>query len=231
VQSCNCDQAASPYLHALMTETRDSTAPDTRAPLKVDALRKRAIQLMVLTAVGAVLAVAFSAAVDQSSQPSLNRFDRGSLALLEFIPDPPSQPENHFAGPDGAEVSLADFRGKTVLVNLWATWCAPCVTEMPTLAALQRAFPGDQFVVLPISVDKAEDAGMAAAKLAELSGGVLPFHHDPSMDVVFPMKARGFPTSVLYGPDGREIARLAGEADWASDEAKGLITAVLAGER
>jgi thiol-disulfide isomerase/thioredoxin len=186
---------------------------------------------MALVAIGAFLSVVFSAAVNQAGANALDRFDRGSLALIEFIPDPPPMPDTPFAGPDGVPVSLKDFRGKTVLVNLWATWCAPCVKEMPTLAELQRTYGDRDFLVVAISVDKDDTRDAAVRQLAELGGGALSFYHEPSLNITYDLKARGFPTSIIYAPDGNEVARLAGEADWASDEAKGLIGAILDGER
>lgn len=186
---------------------------------------------MSLIAAGALVYVFFAAATNLGPQGGLSRFATGSLAALERLPDPPEQPIATFRGPDGLETTLQAHRGKLVLVNLWATWCAPCVTEMPTLAKLQQSFPNAPFTVLAISVDKEDAAASASARLDELSGGALAFYHDPRMAVVYPMKARGFPTTVLYGPDGKEIARLAGEADWGGEEARGLIAAALSGER
>jgi thiol-disulfide isomerase/thioredoxin len=218
-----------------MTETRNNTDDEKAAParpaLDLDRLRGRAIQIMALVAIGALLSVLFSAATNQQGGQTLDRFDRGSLALLEFIPEPPPQSKTPFEGPNGAPVTLADFRGKVLLVNLWATWCAPCVKEMPTLAALQRTYAKEDFVVVAISVDKDDTKDAAIAQLADLGGGALNFYHEPSLNITYDMKARGFPTSVLYAPDGTEVARLAGEANWESDEAKGLIRAVLDGER
>lgn len=186
---------------------------------------------MGLIAAGAFVYVLFSAATNLKPQPGLERFATGSLAKLERLSDPPDQPTARFTGPDGAPTTLQAHRGKLILVNLWATWCPPCVAEMPTLARLEEAFPHAAFDVIAVSVDKADAAEAARAQLRELSGGSLQFHHDPTMAIVYPMKARGFPTSVLYGPDGKEIARLGGEADWNGEEARGLIAAALAGER
>jgi thiol-disulfide isomerase/thioredoxin len=157
----------------------------------------------------------------------MTKFKVGALSGLEVMPKPPIQPPNVFSGPDGSPVTLAKFKGKVVLVNLWATWCAPCVLEMPMLADLQAAFAGQDFAVVAISVDRADAAQEAKSRLAELSKGKLTFYHDPRMGVVYPMKARGFPTSVLYNRKGEEIARLAGEANWSSPEAHALISAAL----
>jgi thiol-disulfide isomerase/thioredoxin len=155
------------------------------------------------------------------------RFKTGGFTSLEIVPDPPLQPVASFFDAGAKPTTLASFRGKVVLVNLWATWCAPCVTEMPTLAELQGKFDSQDFVVAAISVDRDDTRDEAVAKLAELSKGTLAFYHDPKMAVVFPMKARGFPTTVLYDRDGKEIARLAGEADWKSSEAQALIAAAI----
>lgn len=157
----------------------------------------------------------------------LSRFKVGSMGALEVRNDPPPQPTNSFADAAGAPTRLASFHGKVVLVNLWATWCAPCVTEMPMLAKLQTHFADKDFLVLAVSVDQASNKEQAKSKLIELSNGTLPFFHDPRMSIVYPMKARGFPTSVLYDRQGKEIARLAGEADWDSPEAHALINAAL----
>jgi thiol-disulfide isomerase/thioredoxin len=212
----------------------NSSSPATLkadAPNHGPAWLGRAMLGMGLIAAGALVYVLFAAATNLGPQAGLSRFATGSLMPLERLPDPPEQPTASFFGPDGLETTLQAHRGKLVLVNLWATWCAPCVTEMPTLAKLQQAFPNAPFKVLAISVDKADAGEAAKAKLADLTGSTLTFYHDPKMGVVYPMKARGFPTTVLYGPDGKEIARLAGEADWNSEEARGLIAAALSGER
>jgi thiol-disulfide isomerase/thioredoxin len=157
----------------------------------------------------------------------LSRFKTGEMAALEFLADPPPQPDATFQGPSGNDLTLSAFNGKVVLVNLWATWCAPCVTEMPMLAALQKDFASQAFVVVAVSVDRQTDKEQAKTRLAELSKNGLSFYHDSRMSIVYPMKARGFPTSVLYDRQGKEIARLAGEADWHSIHARDLIEAAL----
>lgn len=157
----------------------------------------------------------------------INALKVGRMASLEVLADPPPQPIAIFHSPDGADTTLGAFKGKVVLVNLWATWCAPCVTEMPTLANLQSAFKNKDFLVVAVSVDRESEKVEAKDQLEALSKGVLPFFHDPKMAIVYPMRARGFPTSVLYDRHGKEIARLAGEADWNSPDAQALINAAL----
>ncbi|MET0182178.1 MAG: TlpA disulfide reductase family protein, partial [Caulobacterales bacterium] len=144
--------------------------------------------------------------------------------------DAPAQPQTLLRDAAGASTTLAAYRGKVVLVNLWATWCAPCVTEMPTLGALARRFEGRDFVVVPVSIDEVAKIPDAAAMLTRLSGGSLAFLNDPSRAIAFETRAAGLPTSILYDRNGVEIARLAGDADWGSDEAAAMIEAALAGE-
>jgi thiol-disulfide isomerase/thioredoxin len=207
-----------------MTQTQEAPKAPARFPLG-----KAILATLVVGVVGA-LYVVFSAASNDHATMSLDRFASGALEKLEVIPEPPEQPSEAFLGPDGAQTTLAAYRGEVVLVNLWATWCPPCVKEMPTLAALQRDFAGQKFRVVAISVDRAAEGLQAKAELDKLTGGALAFYHDPNYAVVYPMKARGFPTSVLYDASGREVARLAGDADWSSPEAKALISAVLTGD-
>jgi thiol-disulfide isomerase/thioredoxin len=183
---------------------------------------------------GAILAVGLLYGVsialpNRDAGQDLSRFKSGALAALVVNPKPPPQPVAPFTSAQGQATTLKAFHGKVVLVNLWATWCGPCVTEMPTLAALHSRFQAQGFEVVAISVDKDVSRDIAIAKLKDLSKDQLTFYHDPRMGVVFPMKARGFPTSVLYDRNGIEIARLAGEANWNSAEAHALIEAALLG--
>lgn len=148
----------------------------------------------------------------------------GRLAVLEA---PPPMPARALHDAAGGETNLQAFAGEFLVVNLWATWCAPCMEEMPTLAALQRRFEGRLHVV-PISVDSAADLEKARRELARLTGGRLPFLIDVSRGVLFDAQAPGMPVTILYARDGRELARLAGGADWDSEEAHALIEAALA---
>lgn len=197
---------------------------------KAETPKKRHLWVILLLGVIVVAALVYGVSrvlPNLGGASDYTQFKTGSLAALEVRPDPPPQPVAPFFDESGQPTTLASSRGKVVLVNLWATWCAPCVAEMPTLAALQAKYSDSDFTVLAISVDSDENRDKAVAKLNELSKGTLSFYHDPKMAVVFPMKARGFPTSVLYDRNGKEIARLAGEADWNSAQAYGLVEAAL----
>ncbi len=121
-----------------------------------------------------------------------------------------------FADGAGAPLTLEAFRGKVVLVNLWATWCPPCVKEMPSLDRLQARLGGPDFEVVAISQDKGGVA-LPAAFLSREGLESLTVYLDPRATAVPALRAPGLPTSVLIDRDGREIARLVGPAEWDSD--------------
>jgi thiol-disulfide isomerase/thioredoxin len=152
---------------------------------------------------------------------------KGEMERLVVLEAAPPMPTATLKTEDGGETTLQAYAGEVVLVNFWATWCAPCVTEMPTLAALQRRF-GDRMKVVPVNLDTVADAPGAATELRRLSDGALPFLTEPTRAILWAAEARGMPTTILYGRDGVEIARLTGDADWDSDEAVALIEAALA---
>lgn len=177
----------------------------------------------------AVLYVVFAASSKPEQRSGLMRYARGEMAALTVLESPPPLSARPLRDAAGAETTLHAFTGQVMVVNLWATWCAPCVDEMPTLAALQRRFEG-RIRVVPVSVDGEGQRTRAMAQLHELSDGALPFLIDISRGVLFELGAPGMPLTIVYDENGREVARLAGGADWASEEAVALIEAVLAGE-
>jgi thiol-disulfide isomerase/thioredoxin len=130
-------------------------------------------------------------------------------------------PTTEFEDPDGEPVSLAAFEGKPLLVNLWATWCAPCVAEMPTLDALARARNG-KLQVLAVSQDmngrEKVDAFFKEHKLTTLEP-----YLDPKLDVMGELKAESLPTTILFDDKGRELWRVTGTEDWQSARAAALI--------
>ena len=161
-----------------------------------------------------------------AAPPALQTLAKGEMANL-VVKDggpPPIQP---FLDARGASTDLARLKGPVVVVNLWATWCPPCVREMPTLARLQAAYRG-KVVVAPISMDDAADRPKARAFIARYAP--LPFYQDPGSKLVFAITppAEGLPTTVIYGASGRERARLAGGADWSGPDAHAVVEALLA---
>jgi thiol-disulfide isomerase/thioredoxin len=129
-------------------------------------------------------------------------------------------PNVAFRGPDDAAVTLAEFRGKPLLVNLWATWCAPCVAEMPTLDAL-AAKSGERMTVIAVAQDlqgaEVVDPWFQKAKLKALQPYI-----DPQNGLL-DAASSALPTSIYYDAEGREIWRVVGAIDWAGDEAKALL--------
>jgi thiol-disulfide isomerase/thioredoxin len=132
-----------------------------------------------------------------------------------------------FTAENGAAVSLGQWKGRVVLVNLWATWCAPCRKEMPTLAALQSEMGSKDFEVVAISVDR-KGVEASAKFLSEVGANALKLYADPSTGALTKFQAVGLPASILIDRQGREIGRLLGPAEWNSPDAKALIKAAVA---
>lgn len=176
----------------------------------------------------ALIGVALFAAFPRSETGGYARFATGALEKLVVDPNPAPMPATAFQTADGGQATLADFKGQVVVVNLWATWCAPCVTEMPTLGALQAAYGDQGLKVVAISVDRVADLPGAQKDLADLGKGHLTFFADSTYRIAYDLKAQGFPTTIVYDRSGREIARLAGGADWFSTEAQALVKEALA---
>lgn len=141
-------------------------------------------------------------------------------------PTPP--PDYVFYDEAGKPMKIADLKGKVVVMNIWATWCAPCKAEMPTLAKLAAAYKGKGVEVVTVSIDSVE-AG-AKAKLFIAQNDPLKFYHDRESKLVFKLSppAEGAPVTVIYGKDGLETARVSGEADWMGKDARALIDEALA---
>jgi thiol-disulfide isomerase/thioredoxin len=187
---------------------------------------KAGLGLAALGLLGFLYAV--SAALSKPEESAYRRFATGAMRALVTSDKPPPQSTRPFKTADGFDMALANFRGNVVVVNLWATWCAPCVEEMPTLGALQRRYAGRPLKVVAISLDQPRHRARAIADLGRLSGDTLTFYHDPTAAIAYDSGAgAGMPTTIIYAKDGREIARLAGAANWNSPEARALIDAAL----
>ncbi len=159
---------------------------------------------------------------------SLASFKTGEFADLNFDKEL-SLPVSAFVDAEGKEHSFAEFKGKVVVYNIWAEWCGPCIEEMPTLAGLQKAFAGKDVVVVPIAAGYPEARDSAAAMLTRLVGDDLPFYYDDKFNVNADAETGSFPATIIYGRDGKEVARLEFPADWDSPEAISLVQAVLDG--
>ena len=151
----------------------------------------------------------------------------GTLTAFVVHPEPKPVGDINFVDAEGTPRSLADWKGRVVLVNLWATWCGPCREEMPALAELQRQLGSEDFEVVAISLDR-QGAEVAKPFLEDVGAEALELYLDPSTEVLAQFKAVGLPASMLIDRSGREVGRMFGPADWASPEAVRLIKAALA---
>lgn len=188
---------------------------------------------LFLIGLAAIVYVLISAATARPDTNRLEAFATGQLGKLDFGSAGQPIPAGTFLDKDGAPQTLETFKGKTILVNYWATWCGPCEREMPSLGALQTARGSEVFEVVALSVDAPEDADYARRRLTELGAANIEFRHAPmdDGDIIYGAGVRGFPTTIIYGPDSLEIARLSGEADWASAEAVQFIDAAMKAAR
>ena len=142
--------------------------------------------------------------------------------------DPQPVPDIRFQGADGKPYTLSNFRGKVVLLNVWATWCAPCRKEMPALDQLQQKLGGAEFEVIALSIDS---GGPAAVRRFYDEMGIrsLAVYVDPSMEGTGKLRALGIPTTLLLDSEGRERWRKSGPAEWDSPEIVESLRAKLRG--
>ena len=157
------------------------------------------------------LAFLFAAAAALAAEPD-------TIKPGEFIPASPPQPapEVSFADLKGNWVALADFKGKLVLINLWATWCQPCLKEMPSLEKLQAA-QADKLTVAAISEDRG-GGQVVEPFVAKLGLDKVKIYLDPKSAVGHAFSVRGLPTTLLIDAEGRLVGRVEGAAEWDSDK-------------
>jgi thiol-disulfide isomerase/thioredoxin len=153
----------------------------------------------------------------------------GAMARFKLTRPPKPMPDLEFLDADDKSLRLANLTGKARLINLWATWCAPCVKEMPSLDRLQAALPRDKFVVLPISLDGPSKAKVAPFyKDRELTN--LGIYYDKGRKAMSVLGVSLLPTSILVDPAGRELGRIEGDADWDTPEGIALMKAAIGNE-
>ena len=154
-------------------------------------------------------------AAEAGETKGVDRSQRGQVA-----------PTVKFNDPDGREFDLGKFKGKPVLVNLWASWCAPCVKELPTLQRLEQSQAEEgKLGVIAVSQDMAP-RGSVEAFLGERDIGRFAAYHDPDMKLTSALGVEVMPTTVLYDAQGKEVWRYVGDLDWTSDEAAKLLAEV-----
>jgi thiol-disulfide isomerase/thioredoxin len=218
--------------------------PDLSQPRRSPTRRIPAVIATVLIGAGVGFAAVYgfgglkgAASGDPACRPAvelarkLAPLAQGEVAALTMATAPLRLPDLAFEDASGAAKKLSDWRGRTVLVNLWATWCVPCRREMPALEGLQTRLGGPNFEVVAVNIDT-RDPEKPKNFLKDANLTRLGYFSDKNAKVFQDLKAvgraLGMPTSVLVDGQGCEIATIAGPAEWASDDAVKLIKAALA---
>ena len=190
----------------------DVTSDAMRPPLRRCPLR----QSIALAFYAGLVALCNAASAEDVA--ALREGDMRTLALHEA---PLAVPDTPFEGEGGAETRLSDLAGEVTVVNFWATWCAPCREEMPTLAALQAT----GVPVATIAVGR-QDPAEIDRFLTEAGGAALPRWRDPQQALARDMGILGLPVTVILDAEGQEVARLVGDADWSSPSAAAILAAL-----
>ena len=219
-----------------MTDSRDARLAHAKKRLAIVLAGGVAGVAVGLAGIYGIGRLTGNAAVDPACRPAVETarriapLVRGEVAALAVATQPKRLPELAFLDQAGARKTLADWRGKTMLFNLWATWCVPCRKEMPALDALQAKLGGAGFEVVAVNIDT-RDPDKPKAWLKEVGIVKLGYFADPTAKVFQDLKevgkAFGMPTTLLIDAAGCEIATLAGPAEWASEDALKLIAAAL----
>ncbi|HVJ52969.1 MAG TPA: TlpA disulfide reductase family protein [Aliidongia sp.] len=160
----------------------------------------------------------FAAVGDTGGTPPLD----GEMIQFSLATPPVPAPEIGFTDAQNAKLDFSAFKGKVTLVNMWATWCVPCVREMPTLETLKETHDSDKFAVVTISEDRG-GAKVVDEFFDQHGLGKLTRYLDPKSEIGRGLKLRGLPTTILLDAEGRELGRFEGGANWASPEAVALI--------
>lgn len=193
--------------------------------------RLQKVSLVITVGVAAAMIVLLSYELaglywDQSAAPSSGFGQKQTAASYDlqfsFYEKPVDMPTFEFSDDTGRPRSLAEFRGRPILLNVWATWCVPCRKEMPSLDRLQAKFDPSEFLVLTLSVDR---QGVPAAMefYKELGLKSLAIYSDKSGKILDLLRAPGLPTTVFINRDGQEIGRKIGPAEWDSPEVLGIL--------
>lgn len=171
-----------------------------------------------------VLASAFAAGTALGPSRALASDGIGKFSALK---EPRPAPKLEFLDANEAKIGLENFRGKVVVMNLWATWCAPCREEMPSLDKLQARLGGPDMEVVAVSVDR---AGLTKSKafLDDIGAKSLALYADPSMKILRLLGVPGLPATIVFDREGRELGRLLGTAEWDGPGAVALIRAFMA---
>ena len=184
-------------------------------------MRARALPIALLTATTAAGCHREAAPTPQAQQAPATPTPPTPGPTVDTSGKGKALPTAAFRTMAGAPATLAGLRGKPVLVNLWATWCAPCVKELPTLDALAKR-EGGKLAVVPVSEDLEGERVVAPFVKAHGYQALTP-DLDPANALLLELKETGLPVTILYGADGRELWRVRGDLAWTGAKAKGLL--------
>lgn len=169
-------------------------------------------------------------AASEAILPALRPLARGEVAAFQPAARAEPAPALGFAAPDGRRLGLGEFRGRTVLLNLWATWCEPCKREMPALDRLQADLGGPRLEVAAVNIDT-RNLDRPGRWLREAGIASLVAYRDSEARIFQDLRAageaEGLPTTLLIGPDGCRLGRLSGWAEWASPDGRALVEAAM----
>ncbi len=218
--------------------TSETTSPPPATPSRRRFVRPVVIAVAALAVLAAVYGIVSSMRnpADAACGAALAKaraiapLAHGEVAAVQVASEARAMPQLTFTDANGAPKSLSDWHGRTVLLNLWATWCVPCRREMPALQALEEKLGGKNFEVVAVNIDT-RDPQKPKAWLRDVGVDRLAYYADPSAKVFQDLKligkAFGMPTTLLIDPNGCEIATLAGPAEWGSDDALKLVEQAL----
>ncbi len=151
----------------------------------------------------------------------------GDMRKLVVHPEPMAGSDVAFVAGDGSEMTLAAYEGKYVVLNFWATWCAPCRKEMPMLSDMQATLGSDVFEVVTVATGRNPRPVMERF-FEEIEVDNLPLHTDARQSLARSLGVLGLPVTLILNPEGQEVARLQGDADWSSESAYAIIEALIA---
>jgi len=220
-----------------MTETQHATAGATGKRLALIVAGCVAGAVVGIAGVYGIATMTRNAAGDAVCRPALDLARKlaplahGEVAAVNVAKTPLKLPNLGFNDASGKPLTLADFHGRTILLNLWATWCIPCRTEMPALDTLEQRLGGPAFAVVAVNIDT-RDPNKPKQFLKDVGVEKLAYYSDANARIFQDLKeigrAFGMPTTVLIDGNGCELGSIAGPAEWASDDAIKLIQTAIA---
>ena len=184
--------------------------------------------MKILSAIVLYTGLALGANAALADTAALEALREGDIKKLVFHSEPKAVSQTAFQTVSGGAGTLADYQGKVVVLNFWATWCAPCREEMPMLSDLQTELGGESFEVVTIATGRNPPPAMKTF-FDEIGVDNLPLHRDPKSKIAREMGVLGLPITVVLDREGQEIARLQGDAHWNTDSAMAILRALIDG--